>query len=88
MTQETIEKLSKEIADAIFVPPEFLGEKATEVRQVMADGSSGGAWREDALAARIATVVNDFMAADELAFNRSLIIDTALDPLAFIGVER
>ena len=84
MTQETIQQLSETIADAIFVPPEFLGEKATEVRQVMADGSSGGVWREEALAARIATVIDDFMSAQ----SKALIIDTALDPFAFVEVER
>jgi hypothetical protein len=87
MTQEQIVKLAEAIADAIFIPPEFLGDKATEVRQVMADGSNGGAWCEATLAIRIATIVNDFLSEEELAKTRAMIIDTALDPLAFIEVE-
>ena len=88
MTQETIQELAKEIASAVFVGPGYELVSVKEIRQVLPSGDFGGTWTEDALATRIATVITDFMGPDELAKARSMIIDIALDPLAYIGVER
>jgi hypothetical protein len=88
MNNQTIQDLSKEIASAVFVGPGYELVSVKEIRQVLPSGDFGGTWTEEALATRVATVISDFMAADEKSKALALATEAALDPLAYIGVER